>query len=103
VLPEHRRLTVVVHCASIVVPLAHVKHALHEADECDVESCHVDIAVQGGHVRSAVVVHATFFVPAPQVVEQSVQEVAVLDDCLYVDPATQLIQVCEPAAGVADK
>ena len=54
------------------------------------ESCHVDVAVQNGHDRSAVVVHATFFVPAPQVVEQVVQEVAVLDS-LYVDPATQLI------------
>ena len=73
-----------------MVPLEHGEQDLHEADECDVESCHVDPAAQIGHVRSAVVVHATFFVPAPQVVEQVVQEVAVLDS-LYVDPATQLI------------
>ena len=85
-----------------MVPLEHDVQGLHEASVCDVESCHVDVAVQGGHVRSAVVVHATIFVPAPQVVEQSVQEVAVLDDCLYVDSATQLIQVCAPAVGVAE-
>ena len=84
------------------MPLEHDVQGLHEASGCDVESCHVDVAIQGEHVRSAVVVHATFFVPAPQVVEQSVQEVAVLDDSLYVAPATQLTQVCCPAAGVAD-
>ena len=73
-----------------MVPLEHGEQDLHEADECDVESCQVVPVLQIGHVRSAVVVHATFFVPAPQVVEQVVQEVAVLDS-LYVDPATQLI------------
>ena len=95
-------MTVVVHSAFIVVPGAHAEHDLHDASECDAESCHVVPAVQGRHVRSAVVVHASFFVPLPQVVEQVVQEVAVLDNSLYVDPATQLTQVCCPVAGAAD-
>ena len=77
-----------------MVPPVHTEQDLHEADECEVESCHVDPAAQLEQIRSAVVVHVSFFVPAPQVVEQVVQEVAALDDSLYVDPATQLIHVC---------
>ena len=34
--------------------------------------------------------------------EQVLQEVAVLEDCWYVDPATQLAQVCSPVAGDAE-
>jgi hypothetical protein len=68
VFPEHLRSTVVVHSAVIVVPAVHGVQGLHEADECDVASCHVDPASQIGHVRSAVVVQASNLVPIPQVV-----------------------------------
>jgi len=52
------------------VPPAHAVQDLHDVCECDVESCHVDVAVQDGHDRSAVVVQATNLVPLPQVVVQ---------------------------------
>ena len=56
-----------------MVPLEHDVQDLHEASECDVESCHVDVAVQDGHDRSAVVVQATNLVPLPQEVAQLLQ------------------------------
>ena len=54
-----------------MVPSVHGVQGLHEVDECDVESCHVDPATQVGHVRSAVVVQAENLVPLPQVVVHS--------------------------------
>ena len=55
------------------MPPAHAVQDLHDVCECDVESCQVDVAVQGGHDRSAVVVQATNLVPLPQEVAQLLQ------------------------------
>ena len=62
-----------------MVPSVHGVQGLHEVDECDVESCHVDPATQVGHVRSAVVEQATNLLPIPHVV------VHVLHDVLECD------------------
>ena len=62
-----------------MVPLEHGEQDLHEADECDVESCQVDPAAQIIHVRSAVVEQATNLVPIPHVVEHVLQETSECD------------------------